>query len=130
MIFQHTIEQLLKGEKTQTRRPVKEGDRPLLDEDGKVMAVENRNAAGRPFTRYRVGAEYAVQPGRGKHSVGRIELLEIRYCEHAGQLSERDARAEGYGTADGFRETYGVIHDSRELARPCWALTFRLLPGK
>lgn len=127
MIFQHTLDQLLKGEKKQTRRPVKDGDRPRLDERGKVIAVENVNAAGRPFVRYRVGAAYAVQPGRGKRAVGRIELVEIRYCEHAGQISEHDARAEGYGTADAFRKTYSAIHGPKGLEEPCWALTVRLL---
>ena len=125
MIFQRTYQLILDGRKTQTRRAIKLEDRAMYGADGRVIAIENRNSAGRPFMRYRVGARYAVQPGRGRDAVGRIELLEIRHCDRAGVINDQDARAEGFESADEFRRTYSAINGAAALDEPCWALTFR-----
>jgi hypothetical protein len=73
-----------------------------------------------------VGRSYAVQPGRGKRAVGRIEITAIRYCARAGDITLDDAIAEGFATAEDFRETYASINGVGAMERPCWALTFRL----
>lgn len=73
MIFQHTIEQVLDGTKTQTRRIAK----------GLVSRCK-----------YSVGKTYAVQPGRGKKGVARIRIIGM-HNEHLQELTEEDAVAEG-----------------------------------
>jgi hypothetical protein len=115
---------VLAGKKTQTRRIVKPGDRSigiLFRDDGAKDQVRSGNRL-----RWRVNDTYAVQPGRGKHAVGRIKITVIRYCERAGDISEGDARAEGFESAGQFRAVYGRLNGAGALDRPCWALTFRL----
>ena len=72
MIFQHTIDQVLAGTKTQTRRVVD---------------------AGKPC-KYDVGKTYSVQPGRGKKGVGRIHIVCINN-EHVQDIHPADIHAEG-----------------------------------
>ena len=58
MIFKPELaEKVLAGEKTETRRVVKDGE------------VECRYVPGR---------DYAVQPGRGKRAIGRIYITDVR----------------------------------------------------
>jgi len=78
-------DKILRGEKTQTRRVVKEGDKAELWV-GRVLHN------GR--LKWELDGDYAVQPGRGKHSVARIKLLDIRR-EPVQHITADDARAEG-----------------------------------
>lgn len=87
MIFQHTVEAVLNGTKTQTRRVVKE-NQDLWFDDGNYVVYEN----GR--VKYRVGQTYAVQPGRCKKAVARIRITDIRQ-EHLHDITAEDAVAEG-----------------------------------
>lgn len=87
MIFQHTVEAVLNGTKTQTRRVVKENQDLWFDE-GNYVVYENGRA------KYRVGNTYAVQPGRCKKAVARIRITDIRQ-EHLQDITEEDAMAEG-----------------------------------
>jgi uncharacterized protein YhfF len=100
MIFQATLDKVLSGEKTQTRRVVKSGE---------DIYPENRSwrGNGEYYTqptevynfltnrvKYQVGKTYAIQPGRGKKAVGRIRITAIR-LENLHDITEEDARAEG-----------------------------------
>jgi hypothetical protein len=130
---------ILAGAKTQTRRMVRPDDctpsawKAALGDwfpvevawkDGdSVQAVIGDG----PRLRYGVNQTYAVQPGRGKHAVARILVTTIRYCERTGDISEDDARAEGFADADGFEETYARLNGAGALEQPCWALTFALM---
>ena len=75
MIFQHTWKLILEGKKTETRRPVKPGERTLFSDDTNTLMVLGAN--GR--VKWEVGKTYAVQPGRGMPTIwwrdldGRIE---------------------------------------------------------
>ena len=80
---------ILAGEKTQTRRLVRESDQALTDEYGNIIEVRRD---GRLL--WLVGQTYAIQPGRGKHAIGRLLLQDIRR-EHLHEISEEDAKAEG-----------------------------------
>lgn len=88
MIFQpESIEKILKGSKTQTRRIRKPGER-FIDylPGGKVVFTESR-------TKWATGKTYAICPGRGKPGVARIRLLDIRE-EPLQDITDADAIAE------------------------------------
>lgn len=99
MIFQHTYERVLSGEKTQTRRL-------------------------RP-PRVAVGRSYAVQPGRGKKSVGRIIVTDL-WQQRLGDISDDDARAEGYWNREEFFDSWRRIHHAFDPSAQVWVVEFRL----
>lgn len=118
MIFKpELVTLILAGNKTQTRRPV------LYGLNGKVIPC-----------RYKVGHTYAVQPGRGKRQVARIEILEVRR-ESWGAISEPDAIAEGFTAGwayDVHRPAYWhfweyvrQLYPTLEPTDECWVLRFR-----
>jgi hypothetical protein len=126
MIFTEPLHSLvLSGRKTQTRRPVQPSDvwQPNAH-TGEITMVQSR-----PWhrTRFFVGHDYAVQPGRGKKSTGRIRVTRLRYVAQAMDISEADARAEGFETPDAFREKWREMYGELALACPCWALDFELI---
>src|SRR5688572_28202857 len=96
MLFQDTWKQVVSGQKTQTRRPVLEGDYATVDEDNPARLITKvvRTAdAGVPKVLYEVGKIYSVQPGVAKKTVGNIRLTAIRR-ERLHDLSEADALKE------------------------------------
>ena len=109
MIFAKTLDKLVvQKKKTQTRRPKKDGEYCVRDEDGNIIAVYT--ASGR--LKYKVGNDYAIVPGRGKHGIKSHRILMQRIREEAfGEISEQDAIAEGFSSRDEFfaiwRELYG-----------------------
>ncbi len=80
----------LTGAKTQTRRPIRDGR----------------------HCRYRVHHTYAVQPGRGKPEAGRILVTAVRQ-QRLGDITLREAHAEGYRTTDDFRVAWVNINEAR-----------------
>lgn len=81
-------EKSVKGEKTQTRREVKPWEwLSVLPNGSKAVFHRGR-------IKWQVGKTYAIQPGRGKASIGRFTLLDIRR-ERVGAITEADAIAEG-----------------------------------
>jgi hypothetical protein len=122
---------ILEGKKTQTRRMCRDGE-VLIGAGGKgTRLVRDGDTGIGVYTtrgvRYGVAKSYALQPGRGKHAVDRITITTIRYCARAGDISEDDARAEGFENAAQFREVYGRLNGAAALDRPCWALTFAVV---
>lgn len=86
MIFAHTIDKVLCEHKSQTRRLVKPNEN-LIVQNGVCRVVTDTR------TVYQVGKTYAVQPGRGKKSVGRILITNIRR-EQVDFIDDLDALAE------------------------------------
>ncbi len=134
MQFSATWQGVLAGHKTMTRRTVSERHTALLALDTTPCSphtlpdqapVYGVLASGR--LRYIVGRSLAVQPGRGKHAIGRIAITGIRYCARAGDISEEDARAEGFATAAEFCTIYVTLNGLVALERPCWALRFEVI---
>jgi hypothetical protein len=80
----------LTGAKTQTRRPVLAGK----------------------LCRYRVHHTYSVQPGAGRPEAGRILVTAVRQ-QRLGDITLREAHAEGFRTTDEFRQAWVHIHDAR-----------------
>ncbi|MBL8157307.1 MAG: hypothetical protein JNM70_24255, partial [Anaerolineae bacterium] len=70
MIFAHTLDKVICGEKWQTRRLVKPGE--TFDADQRRVLKEGKR------TLYEIGKSYAVQPNRGKKAVARIVLTGLR----------------------------------------------------
>lgn len=86
MIFQHMLDQVLDGTKTQTRRLVKPGQ---VWDSGMIFSGE------RVTPIYRPGQTLAVCPGRGKKQVARIRVLDLKH-EDVRSISVEDAKAEGW----------------------------------
>lgn len=111
MIFQHTWQQVLDGAKTQTRRRVKptHGECYLYDDyTGEPLGIL---AVGTDKSwLYACGKTYAVQPGRGKHAVGRIRITGLRR-EDVRTISDDDVKAEGFSSRDEFLKTWVAMHD-------------------
>ena len=99
MIFQHTWEKVLSGEKTETTR--------WWD--------------GFP---YKLGRSYAVQPGRGRKSVGRIVIDGIRYCLVSGQLPYY--KEEGFESQEAFWAALRKIHPGLSLGSHICVYHFHL----
>lgn len=116
MIFQHTWEKVLSGEKTQTRRLRLPGDKAM----GGWIEAPSATSSGimgdtayiwRNYnTIYQVGKTYAVQPGRGKKAVARIQITGIR-SEDVRSLSINDLYAEGFDEYLHFMMTWMQMHD-------------------
>lgn len=135
MIFQHTIDKVLSGEKTQTRRPVKEGEYALnvwgtaigddlrignKDDNITIGSVHHKNGK-RKWLMYH---DYAAQPGRTQKGVARIRIKHIRR-EPVESLSEADVIAEGFANKFDFWETWKKMH--KHTGMLCWVIEFELV---
>ena len=75
MIFQHTLERVLDGTKTQTSRIWKDSYEAWYGLYHTTMQAVVSLDTER--TVYEVGKTYAVQPARGKHGVARIRITAL-----------------------------------------------------
>ena len=120
MIFQHTLNKVLSGEKWQTRRIIQ--CRIVRDDfTGHIIAIK-RN--GR--TLYTVGKTYAVQPARGKPAVARIRITGMR-LEPVTSITIEDAIAEGFESCEEFLNAWVEIHGKSGLNKMVWVLEFELV---
>lgn len=131
MIFSETLPQVLDGTKTQTRRPRKESDKIVMIgicESPNTVYASRVIRGGRLL--WEVGRTYAVQPGRSKHSVGRIKITRIR-STLLQMINKEDAIAEGFEDTYGFYETWMKLYprDRARYSTPIYALDFELVKG-
>jgi hypothetical protein len=125
MIFQHTIDAVLNGTKTQTSRIVKDGDYSSITTDlnglmcshsikvfpsalEKVTNINNVYRGNRLL--YHLDNTYAVQPGRGKKAVARIRILQIRLMD-VRYISAQGAVDEGFIDIYAFLKVWCKMHD-------------------
>ena len=119
MIFQHTWERVLSGDKKQTRRIVKPGDEAVHGTipygDPKFMygqtVIKGVQRNGR--TLWQVGNTYAVQPARTKKGIARIQITGIRR-EDVREIHHLDAVAEAIDRVapkHHFLKTWCRMHD-------------------
>jgi hypothetical protein len=132
MLFTHTWEKILSGEKTQTRR--------IRKPEHDISAAETCIFAYRPYRiLWEVGHKYAVQPGRGQKNVGHIRITSLR-CENIQDITEADAIAEGCAAVyhNTAREVYARLWNTVHKVNPAnwwdenpqvWVLTFELVKG-
>jgi hypothetical protein len=121
MIFQHTLQQVLAGTKTQTRRLSKPEHAAVRDDAGTITAVTHNGRV-----KWRVGGTYAVQPSRNAAGVARIRVTSL-HREAAQSISHDDAVAEGYTDAAAFRAGWTRIHGADKLDALVWAIEFELV---
>jgi len=105
MIFRPELaEKVLAGEKTETRRPVREGETEC---------------------RYVPGRDYAVQPGRRRRSVGRIAVTDVRR-ERLGEITHEGALREGFPTVRAFLDYWRQLHGRVDPEQEVWMIRFEL----
>src|SRR5690348_12450666 len=118
MIFQHTLPQVLAGQKTQTSRIWKEDytfscdeyDRDLRD----VVLSMKAWDAGKIRRLYQVGSILSVQPNRGSKGIARIHILELAKRD-VRDFTKEDIQREGFAYKHEFIETWIKMHD-----KPLW----------
>jgi hypothetical protein len=124
-------EKILRGEKTQTRRIVKPGEQHILSNNHAILAVFD--AKGR--LKWKLGALYAICPGRTKPGIGFIRITQIKR-QHLRNMWDADVKAEGvpegrtYTNNEPFGKLWNTINkkpgirweDNPEV----WAITFEL----
>ncbi len=112
MIFRPELAaKVMSGEKTVTRR---------------LTSHNPRSPWWREKCVYAEGKEFAVQPGRGKASIGRARVVS---CEHVrlGFLGESEARAEGFACSADFERGFGSINGLYDPAVEVWRVEFEVV---
>jgi len=136
MIFHETYQKVLDGTKIQTRRPVNYYRHERL-----INGIVYRHATMKEIKKWSVGNTYAVQPGRGKKSLGKIRIMEIR-IEKVQAISCIDMIAEGLKTnlrhidatmhlLDQWRDLWNSLYAGTKFAweknPDVWVLEFELV---
>ncbi|MEV4415441.1 ASCH domain-containing protein [Catellatospora sp. NPDC049609] len=115
MNFQpHLAQLVLAGAKTVTRRLASSNPRSPWSIDGCGL---------------RVGADYAVCPGRGKHAIGRARVVSVSLMP-LGHLDTAEARREGFDSPDAFEAAFAQINGRYDPAALVWRVELELVvPG-
>lgn len=106
IIFQHTWEKVVSGDKTQTRRIVTKTQGISAHAEGTVVTYHSVGNC-------KVGGVYSVMPARGVkglRKVADIEITRIRR-EDVREITESDAVAEGFTSKFKFLETWCEINN-------------------
>lgn len=103
------IPAILDGSKTVTRRPAK------------------KDHAGYLPCRYRPGRTYAVQPGRGKATVARIRVTDVRMEPLSGVYSPGEAQAEGFASVEEFCDYWLRLHGDMNAETVIYRIAFELV---
>lgn len=74
-----------------------------------------------------VGRDYAVCPGRGKHAVGRVRILDVSR-QRLGWPDDYEARREGFVSAVDFRGVFAQINGDYDPDTLVWRIEFEAAP--
>jgi hypothetical protein len=99
---------VMAGEKTVTRRLV--SDNP-------------RSPWWREQCSLKINHSYAVCPGRGKHAIGRVRIVDIE-LQTLGTLGPFEARAEGFDSVESFEAAFAGINGSYDQDALVWRIAF------
>ena len=108
MLFIHTWQLVVEGKKTLTTRRA------------------HKNAEGQHVCRYVAGRTYAVQKEWMGRSIARIEITDVRFRELVRDISDDDARAEGFKSTEKFIELYSKAFGAKSLDKPAFGIRFVL----
>lgn len=111
MLFIHTIDKVMSGQKTQTCRLCKAGDEAVLAAGGEVILVRRGGRA-----HICVGCVVAVQRGRGQKAIGhirvmRIRLVDVRNLTDDELLAELGEEIPGWHRRTTFMHLWMGMHD-------------------
>jgi hypothetical protein len=113
MIFLHTLDKVLSGEKTATSRLWKEDwffPSDEYDRDVKSVVLSRKAwDAGKIRKLYYVGQILSAQPNRGQKGVAKIRILQLQKRD-VRSYSEAEIAAEGYGSALEFYKVWYGMH--------------------
>ena len=114
------VDAILSGRKMVTRRPAEVWDR-RIGYDGDYDGVVRKDRVI-----YRKHGSYAVQPGRGKTGVARIQIasLELGYLH---EMKPSDAVAEGFADLNAFRQAWKAMYGLFDPDLLVYVIRFRLL---
>lgn len=120
-------EAILEGRKTCTTRPA-----PRM-----IPANHPDEWTAADECRYKVGHDYAVCPGRGKHQVCRILILHVACWPDytlppaSERYREGHARREGFTSAEEWRVRWRELYAKDRTRRegPVWVIDFELWKG-
>lgn len=110
----HLLEKVKTGDKTNTRRIKKDGERLEIHPDGTKTVYDTRGRI-----KWQTGRDYGCWPGRGLHAECRYKLRDLR-DEIASDISEEDARAEGFENRDGFLAAWDEINGNGKRDKRVW----------
>ncbi len=109
MIFQKTWQLILEGKKTQTRRPIKSGERPYPAFLPYFDQVWHRSYR----LKWQVGKTYAVQTHRNAKGLFRIRITAI-HRERLQDISGEDAIAEGFDPGNDIAVPFAQFHPGKK----------------
>lgn len=92
--------------------------------DGSKTQTRRRDKVDGPF-RYKTGRDYAVQERRGGKALGRI-LVNAVWREYVQDISEEDARAEGFASRNGFLNRWHNMYGGLANHEVVWCIEFKL----
>lgn len=129
---------VLGGRKTQTRRPVKPGEYPIVRGPGlmewrwhpdiqplpaNAVIIEVRDRRSR--VKWRMGDTLAVQVGRGKKAIGRTPPIKAIRRERLRDIRWRDVKAEGVDLSDMVSRGWNRHVDARHRFYTVWQNLYR-----
>lgn len=115
-LFQHTLGQLLRGEKTETSRlalPQADGEHIVGREMIRYPMGNKAVMRGAPHgwrLKWQVGRDYAIQPARGVKSIGQYRIMDI-WWQDVRRTSLQQAIDEGFVYRIDFLHLWGLMHD-------------------
>ena len=118
------IEKIKSGQKTQTRRPVQPDECETLTQSNKRkrrISLVCKNSR----VKWTLHCTRAIKPGRTARGVGHVLIKDIRR-EAVTDISESDARAEGFASRDAFLAYWHKLYGDRGMNMDCWVLTFEV----
>lgn len=104
---------VIEGRKTVTRRLVSDNPRSPWWEGGCSL---------------RVNRSYAVCPGRGKHAIGRVRVVNINGPWPLGHITDDEAQREGFPDAVAFEDAFAAINGRYDYAAFAWRIEFVAIP--
>lgn len=103
---------VMSGEKTVTRRAMSDNPRSPWWRDGCSL---------------KVGRDYAVCPGRGKDSIGRVRIVSVsRSFMH--ELTDDEVRREGFASRAEFERLWLAMHGRGSYLDVVWRVEFEIVP--